>query len=80
VLCFEVGACYEKKHMNKEALAYFQRVSRRDAAYRDVAERIRRLSKPEPATGSRALAVGAEEDEFDRAFDEMLGGGESGKR
>jgi tetratricopeptide (TPR) repeat protein len=73
VLCFEIGAAYETKRMTREALSYFHRVARRDANYRDVEERIRRLSKPEVKPPVRALAVNAGEDEFDRAFDEMLG-------
>ena len=72
-LCFEIGAAYEAKKMNKEAINYFQRVQRRDPNYRDVTERIRRLSGPgkQPV---RAAAVGAD-DEFDRAFDDIIGGG-----
>jgi hypothetical protein len=48
------------------------RVQRRDPNYRDVSERIRRLggTKAPP----RAAAVGAD-DEFDRAFDDIIGGG-----
>jgi tetratricopeptide (TPR) repeat protein len=73
VLCFEIGAAYESKRDAKNALTYFQRVARRDPNYRDVQERIRRLSKSDVKAPVRAVAVGAEEDEFDRAFDEMLG-------
>ncbi len=73
VLSFEVGTAYESKKMTKEALTYYQRVARRDATYRDVAERIRRIQGA--TKGSvRAAAVGAD-DEFDRAFDDILGGG-----
>jgi hypothetical protein len=39
-----------------------------------VQERIRRLTKTEPKQPVRAVAVGAD-DEFDRAFDDILGGG-----
>jgi hypothetical protein len=73
VLSFEIGTAYESKKMNKEALTYYQRVARRDATYRDVADRIRRIQGA--TKGSvRAAAVGAD-DEFDRAFDDILGGG-----
>jgi tetratricopeptide (TPR) repeat protein len=73
VLSFEVGTAYESKKMTKEALSYYQRVARRDANYRDVGERIRRIQGA--TKGSvRAAAVGAD-DEFDRAFDDILGGG-----
>jgi tetratricopeptide (TPR) repeat protein len=73
VLCFEIGAAYESKRDAKNALTYFQRVARRDPNYRDVQERIRRLSKSDAKAPVRAVAVGAEDDEFDRAFDELLG-------
>ena len=74
-LNYEVGAAYEVKRMNKQALDYFQRAARVSAGFRDVQERIRRLQKAEPKAASpRAAAVGAD-DEFDRAFDDILGGG-----
>jgi hypothetical protein len=73
VLCFEIGAAYEAKKMAKEAINYFSRVARRDPQYRDVQERIRRLQGSVKAP-VRAAAVGAD-DEFDRAFDDILGGG-----
>ena len=61
----------------KDALSYYQRVARRDPNYRDVQERIRRLHEPDTKAPVRQVAVGAD-DEFDRAFDELLGSG-SGK-
>jgi tetratricopeptide (TPR) repeat protein len=73
VLSFELGTAYESKKMTKDALACYQRVARRDATYRDVAERIRRLQGATKVS-VRAAAVGAD-DEFDRAFDDILGGG-----
>jgi tetratricopeptide (TPR) repeat protein len=73
VLSFEVAAAYEAKKMNKDALTYYQRVARRDPGYRDVQERIRRLSGGSKSQQLRP-AVGAD-DEFDRAFDDILGGG-----
>lgn len=74
-LAYEVGAAYEVKRMNKQALDYFQRSSRLIPGFRDVQERIRRLQKADakPPT-TRAVAVGAD-DEFDRAFDDILGSG-----
>jgi tetratricopeptide (TPR) repeat protein len=75
VLCFEIGAAYEAKRMPKEALTYYQRVARRDPNYRDVQDRIRKLQKNEPKPPVRAMAVGAEDDEIDRAFDEIIGNG-----
>jgi tetratricopeptide (TPR) repeat protein len=71
-LSYEIGAAYEVKRVNKQALEYFQRTARLIPQYRDTQERIRRLSKVEPKQAPRAVAVGAD-DEFDRAFDDILG-------
>ena len=72
-LSYETGAAYEAKKLPKQALDYFQRTARLAPNYRDVQERVRRLQKPEPKSQSpRAVAVGADE-EFDRAFDDILG-------
>jgi tetratricopeptide (TPR) repeat protein len=71
VLCYEIGAAYEAKKMNKDALTYYQKAMRRDPNYRDVQERVRRLAKAEPKHNLRQAAVGAD-DEFDRAFDDLL--------
>jgi tetratricopeptide (TPR) repeat protein len=73
-LSYEVGAAYEAKKMTKQALEYFQRAARLIPAFRDVQDRVRRLTKAEPKPQVRAVAVGAD-DEFDRAFDDILGGG-----
>jgi len=72
VLSFELGMAYETKKMFKDALTYYQRVARREPNYRDVQERLRRLSKSGDAPKVRAAAVGAD-DEFDRAFEEIFG-------
>ena len=72
VLEFEVAACYETKRMTAKALEFYQKVARRDATYRDVSERIRKL-KGETKPPERKAAVGAD-DEFDCAFDDLLGG------
>jgi tetratricopeptide (TPR) repeat protein len=71
VLCYEIGAAYEAKKMNKDALSYYQKAMRRDPNYRDVQERVRRLAKNEPKQQQRQAAVGAD-DEFDRAFDDLV--------
>ena len=71
VLCYELGAAYEFKKQNKDALSYFQKAMRRDPNYRDVQERVRRLAKAEQGAPPRQAAVGAD-DEFDRAFDDLL--------
>jgi tetratricopeptide (TPR) repeat protein len=75
-LCYEIGAAFEVKRVNRQALEYFQRVARLSPSYRDTQERIRRLQKVEPKQAPRAVAVGAD-DEFDRAFDDILGQGKS---
>jgi tetratricopeptide (TPR) repeat protein len=72
-LSYEIGAAYEVKRMNKQALEYFSRSARLIPGFRDVQERVRRLQKTEPKpAAARAVAVGAD-DEFDRAFDDILG-------
>jgi tetratricopeptide (TPR) repeat protein len=73
-LYYEIGAAYESLKRTKEALTYFQKVARRNSTYRDVQERVRRLSKVDVKPTPLAAAVGAD-DEFDRAFDEIIGGG-----
>jgi tetratricopeptide (TPR) repeat protein len=73
VLEFEVAACYETKKATAKALEFYQKAARRDPNYRDVQERIRRLKGEQKPAIMRA-AVGAD-DEFDRAFDDLLGGG-----
>jgi tetratricopeptide (TPR) repeat protein len=75
-LSYEIGAAFEVKRVTKQALDYFQRTARLIPSYRDIQERIRRLQKVEPKQPPRAVAVGAD-DEFDRAFDDILGHGKS---
>jgi tetratricopeptide (TPR) repeat protein len=71
-LAYELGGAYEVKKMNKQAIDYFMHAGRIVPGFRDVAERVRRLQKVEPKQPTRAVAVGAD-DEFDRAFDDILG-------
>jgi tetratricopeptide (TPR) repeat protein len=71
-LSYELGAAFEAKKMNKQALERFQHAARLIPNFRDVGERLRRLQKTEPKPQTRAVAVGAD-DEFDRAFDDILG-------
>ncbi len=73
-LAYEIGAAYEVKKMLKQALDYFQRAARALPNFRDVQERIRKLQKGDTKQPVRAVAVGADDD-FDRAFDDILGGG-----
>jgi tetratricopeptide (TPR) repeat protein len=72
VLSFDIGAAYEAQGRSKEALQYYQRVVKQDPKYRDVDDRIRRLSARGDARPA-ALAKPASDDDFDRAFDDMLG-------
>jgi tetratricopeptide (TPR) repeat protein len=76
VLCFEIGACYESMNKTKDALTYFQRVAKVDPTYREVDDRIRRL-QGKGALKPAVLAAASPDDEFDRAFDDMLGDGTS---
>jgi len=73
-LSYEVGAAYEAKKMTRQALDYFQRCARLVPSFRDVQERARRLQKADTKPPARAVAVGAD-DEFDRAFDDIMGQG-----
>jgi tetratricopeptide (TPR) repeat protein len=73
-LSYEIAAAYEVKKMLKQALDYFQRAARAHPNFRDVQERIRKLQKGDTKPPVRAVAVGADDD-FDRAFDDILGGG-----
>ncbi len=71
MLCYEIGSAYEAKKLTKEALSYYQKAMRRDPNYKDVQERVRRLSRGDAKPPPRQVAVGAD-DEFDRAFDDLL--------
>jgi tetratricopeptide (TPR) repeat protein len=78
-LQYEIGNAYEVRNQRDQALYYFQLVARVDPSYRDprgnVQDRMARLQPaPKPIA---ARAVGAEllSDEFDAAFDELLGSG-----
>ncbi|MEO7113490.1 MAG: hypothetical protein ABI183_23830, partial [Polyangiaceae bacterium] len=75
-LAFDLGNALEQRKSYKEALAAYQRAARRDSTYRDVEERVRRLQRmtPPKKPSLRAAAVGADDD-FDRAFDEIIGPG-----
>jgi tetratricopeptide (TPR) repeat protein len=74
MLNYEIGNAYESMKQNRDALNYFQKTMRRDPNYRDVQERVRRLSKPEPSKPAPIKAAVGADDEFDRAFDDLLGG------
>jgi tetratricopeptide (TPR) repeat protein len=74
-LHYEIGAAFEVKRMSKQALDHFQKCARLMPSFRDAQERVKKLQKAEPKQSPmRAAAVGAD-DEFDRAFDDILGSG-----
>ena len=70
-VAFELGVAYEAKNLVTEALTQYQHVAEREPNYRDVQERIKRLSRAEPSKPMLAAAVG--DDEFDRAFADIIG-------
>ncbi len=69
-LYFELGNAYELLHDPKEALYYYQKVQKRDPAFRDVGSRIQNLVAPQlPESASTPMAP----DDIDRAFDDLMG-------
>jgi tetratricopeptide (TPR) repeat protein len=76
-LLYEIGNAYEHGQRPSQALPYFQRLARAEPKYFDprgpVAERVRRLDTPKAPT-ARAVGQDLVADDFDAAFDELLGG------
>ena len=70
-LYYDLGNVYEMKGKNQDALYYFQKIARRDPGYRDVSDRIQNLS-PAPAPAPHANQRAANDDEFDRVFDDLF--------
>jgi tetratricopeptide (TPR) repeat protein len=70
-LYYDLGNVYEMKGKNQDALYYFQKIARRDPGYRDIADRIQQLS-PAPAGPAHTNARAANDDEFDRVFDDLF--------
>src|SRR5882724_5499488 len=70
-LYYDLGNVYEMKGKNQDALYYFQKIARRDPGYRDVADRIQHLS-PAPAAHAQSNQRAANDDEFDRVFDDLF--------
>jgi tetratricopeptide (TPR) repeat protein len=68
-LFYELGNAYELIGDPARALEYFRLAERRDARFRDVAERVARLAAPQ-----RAAATVPEMDDVDRAFEELMKG------
>ena len=77
-LYYDLGTVYEMKGATKDALYYFQKIARRDPGYRDVADRINALDpgavQPKPTATARAVN---DDDDFDRAFDDLFEGKQS---
>ncbi|MBI5535451.1 MAG: tetratricopeptide repeat protein [Deltaproteobacteria bacterium] len=72
-LYYELGNVYEIRRNAREALYYFQKVSKRDARFRDVANRIKALQPPKNAPAPSPLRTAVGEDDFDQAFDDIFG-------
>jgi tetratricopeptide (TPR) repeat protein len=72
-LYFELGAAYELLKDPKEALYYYQKVQKRDATFRSVEDKIKSLSEPQ-AQQQAETAPDVEQDDVDRAFDDLMGG------
>ncbi len=76
-ITYEIASAYESSQNPEQALYYFQRLQRAEPKYFDprgaVAERVRRLEGPK-APPARAVGQDLVSDDFDAAFDELLGG------
>ena len=76
-ITYEIGNAYETGQNPEQALYYFHRLQRADPKYFDprgaVTERVRRLEGPKAAP-ARAVGQDLVSDDFDAAFDELLGG------
>ena len=70
-LYYDLGNVYEMKGKNQDALYYFQKIARRDPGYRGVSDRIAALM-PAPAPTPHSSARAANDDEFDRVFDDLF--------
>jgi tetratricopeptide (TPR) repeat protein len=69
-LYFELGTAYELMHDPKEALYYYQKVHKRESTFRNVEDKLRALTR----RASRPPgAAGADVDDVDQAFDDLLG-------
>jgi tetratricopeptide (TPR) repeat protein len=74
-LYYDIGIVYEMKRSTKDALYYFQKIARRDPGYRDVADRIASLMPGnEPARPAQAARAVNDDDDFERAFDDLFEG------
>lgn len=69
-LFYELGNAYEFVGNNVRALDYFRKAQARDPRFRDVQERVRKLTPQ----STRSIATVPEMDDVDKAFDELLKG------
>ncbi len=69
-LYYDLGTVYEQKSDPDEAIYYYQRIARRDPAYRDVPQRLQALLPHSRRFSQPARAINDDQD-FDRSFDEL---------
>jgi tetratricopeptide (TPR) repeat protein len=69
-LYYDLGIIYEMKDDPDEAIYYFQRITRRDPTYRDVAQRLKVLLPRSRRFSQPARAIN-DDKEFDRSFDDL---------
>jgi tetratricopeptide (TPR) repeat protein len=77
-LYYEIGAAYEAQDDVREALYYFEKVSKREARYRDVQNRLavlRQASAAGKGPAKNGNGHSAVDDEADAALDALLGPG-----
>lgn len=70
-LYYDLGVIYEMTSNKEEALYYLKKIARRDPGYRDVQEKIAALQPTMSKAPTPTRAVN-DDDEFDRAFGEMI--------
>lgn len=68
-LYFELANAYEILGDNNEALYFFEKVRKRDAVFRGVSQRIRKV---QAAMAAASEPDASDEDELDAAFDDLL--------
>ncbi|MCA9578901.1 MAG: hypothetical protein KC668_25900, partial [Myxococcales bacterium] len=68
-LYFELANAYEVLRDNNEALYFFEKVRKRDAVFRGVSQRIRKV---QAAMAAASEPNASDDDELDAAFDDLL--------
>jgi tetratricopeptide (TPR) repeat protein len=69
-LYYDLGTIYEQKGDPDEAIYYYQRIARRDPAYRDVPQRLQALLPQSRRFSQPSRAINDDQD-FERSFDEL---------